>query len=186
MLGEAAKGRRLLNLFCYTASFSVAAALGGAAATCSVDLSNTYLEWSRENFALNGLCAEKFQDAGRAFAAGKNANLLIRADCMRFINECIEKKYIWDIIIVDPPVFSNSKKMTGIFDIRRDYQDMLNNCARLLHKDGSLFFSVKGGGLKPGTLDAFVVCDITETVRDEDFIKKRIPRWYTARSANSA
>ncbi|MDR2491311.1 MAG: class I SAM-dependent methyltransferase [Spirochaetaceae bacterium] len=183
LIGKSAANKRLLNLFCYTASFSVAAALGGAAETCSVDLSNTYLNWARENFTLNGLSAEKFQNARQAFESGKKTNLLIRADCTRFIDECIEKKYIWDIIIVDPPVFSNSKKMNGIFDIQRDYQNMLNSCARLLHKDGSLFFSVKGGGLKTGALDDFLICDITEKVRDEDFIKKRIPRWYMAQSA---
>ena len=178
LIGEKANGRRLLNLFCYTASFSVTAALRGAAETCSVDLSNTYLDWARENFALNGLCAEKFQYAQQAFESGTKTNLLIRADCTRFINECIEKKYRWDIIIVDPPVFSNSKKMNGIFDIKRDYQNMLNNCAKLLQKDGSLFFSIKSGSIPAGLLDNLVVCDITEKVRDEDFIKKRTPRWY--------
>ena len=183
LIGEQAKNKRVLNLFCYTASFSVTAALRGAAATCSVDLSNTYLDWAGENFTLNGLCAEKFKNTRQAFEQGKTHNLLIRADCTRFIDECIEKKYIWDTIIVDPPVFSNSKKMTGIFDIQRDYQNLLNNCARLLHKDGAVLFSVKGGSLKPGALDNFLLCDITEKIRSEDFAKKRIPRWYTAQRA---
>jgi 23S rRNA G2069 N7-methylase RlmK/C1962 C5-methylase RlmI len=136
-----AGGRRVLNLFAYTGTFSVYAAHAGAAHTCSVDISNTYLGAAAENFALNTLSVSWNAPLDR------NGNILVRADCRRFIEDARQLGQKWDIIILDPPVFSNSKKMDGVFYLKRDYQDMLNRCAALLAEGGSMFFSAKGASI---------------------------------------
>jgi 23S rRNA G2069 N7-methylase RlmK/C1962 C5-methylase RlmI len=179
-----AAGRRVLNLFCYTASLSVAAAAGGAAAVDSVDLSNTYLDRARENFMLNGLYPQ--QDA-----SGKKAFNFVRADALRFVDRT-GRGQTWDIIILDPPAFSNSKKMTADFDLKRDHPALISRCLRLLEPGGTLYLSanVKGFKLDEDALDQsraqpgsrfLSVEDITEKMRDEDFKGKRIPATYRFR-----
>lgn len=127
---EISKGKRVLNLFCYTASFSVFAAEGNAQYIESIDLSNTYLTWAKENFLLNGFSDEK------KYAFKKE-------DAIKFLQEKQNSKYedLFDIIILDPPTFSNSKSTENILDINRDWVNLVKNSLNLLKKDGILFFS---------------------------------------------
>jgi 23S rRNA G2069 N7-methylase RlmK/C1962 C5-methylase RlmI len=118
------KGKRLLNLFAYTCSFSVHAALAGASFTKSVDLSNTYTAWGRENFLLNGIEGSKHP--------------IIREDCLKFLEE---EKETYDIIVIDPPTISRSKKMDQMFDVQIDYVFLIERALKLLARGGAIFFS---------------------------------------------
>lgn len=133
---EAAAGKHLLNLFCYTAAVSVHAAIGGATATTSVDLSRTYLEWGARNFALNGLRSVGPDDER---PQGRAAHQLVRADTLEWIREQGARR--WDLIFCDPPSFSNSKRMAGTFDVQRDHVDLIRRCVALLRPKGELWFS---------------------------------------------
>lgn len=124
MVAGLSKNRRVLNLFAYTCAFTVHAALGGAAFTKSVDMSNTYLAWGRENLLLNSLSLRN--------------NRLVRADCLKFLDQEIEK---YDVIIIDPPTLSRSKKMDQIFDVQIDYPTLIFKALKLLYVDGVIFFS---------------------------------------------
>ncbi|MDR2049465.1 MAG: class I SAM-dependent methyltransferase [Treponema sp.] len=171
LIRSEASGRRVLNLFCYTGSLSVAAAAGGAAVD-SVDLSNTYLDWARENFALNGLCPRP----DRLFR-------FIRADALRFANRGQSSGPAWDIIILDPPAFSNSKKMAADFDLKRDHPALVSRCLKLLKPGGTLYLSANVKGFKMNeealeTGQSVNIENITEKLRDEDFKGKRIPATY--------
>jgi 23S rRNA G2069 N7-methylase RlmK/C1962 C5-methylase RlmI len=163
-----AAGKRVLNLFAYTCSLSDAAAKGGARQIDSVDLSNTYLEWGRINFALNGL-----KEGG--------AVNLIRSDVTRFLAQAAKKGLRWDLIILDPPSFSNSKKTLRAIDLRRDYRQLIDRGLSLLSPGGTLYFSSNARGFRIENADwpGFVVKDITKNLEDEDFIGKRIPVCYT-------
>jgi len=124
MVASYAKGKRLLNLFAYTCSFSVHAAVAGAIYTKSVDLSNTYTDWGKDNFRLNGLPLQN--------------NPIIRADCLRFLDE---EREMYDLIVIDPPTISRSKKMDQMFDVQLDYPTLINKALKLLAPGGLLFFS---------------------------------------------
>ena len=171
--GEA-EGKRVLNLFAYTCSLSVCAAKGGARHVDSVDLSNTYLDWGRVNFALNGLEANY----------SKGELPLIRGDVIQFIREAENKKRRWDIIILDPPGFSNSKKMGGTLDLRRDHKDLVQRCLNLLSPGGTLWFSSNARGVSLAGRDfrGCTVKDMGPQLVDEDFRGKRIPACYTVAS----
>lgn len=121
------KGKRVLNLFAYTCSFSVHAAIAGAPFTKSVDMSNTYTEWGKDNFTLNNISLKNHP--------------VIRADCLKFLDDEIRSKETYDIIIIDPPTISSSKKMDQLFDIQADYFMLLSKALKLLSKDGVIFFS---------------------------------------------
>ena len=121
---EKAKGNRFLNLFCYTATASVHAALAGGTFTDSVDLSATYLECANRNLALNG-----FSDT---------AHRTIRADVLEWLKTCSNQ---YDLILLDPPTFSNSKKMTDTLDVQRDHVQLIKDSMNLLSRDGLLIFS---------------------------------------------
>ena len=135
--------KRVLNLFCYTASFSVYAAQGNAGFVESVDLSNTYLDWAKQNMTLNG-----FSD--------KKHYLYTRADCMRFLQEKavaaksgkLEPAELYDIIILDPPTFSNSKNTADILDINRDWPQLVKDCLNILAPGGTLYFSTNSERIK--------------------------------------
>ncbi len=127
LVAAQAKGKRLLNLFSYTASFSVHAACRGAAFTKSVDMSNTYSEWARDNFIFNGL--------------GEKNNEIVRADCLKFLDEEIRSRAKYDIIVIDPPTISRSKKMDRMFDIQEDYIFLLTKAIGLLLPGGVIYFS---------------------------------------------
>ncbi|GMO50222.1 MAG: class I SAM-dependent methyltransferase [Treponemataceae bacterium] len=168
MAREAASGKRVLNLFCYTGAFSVAAALGGAALVDSVDISNTYLETARRNFSLNGLLSSPEYS-------------FIRSDVREFLERSVSQNRVWDIIILDPPAFSNSKKTRGTFDINRDWAVLVNLCLNALDAGGALFFSVHSGRFrfdrnaiaektKRGYTAGFA--DITALTTSEDFSRR--------------
>lgn len=127
LVASQAKGKRLLNLFSYTASFSVHAAMKGASFTKSVDMSNTYSDWAKDNFSLNYLPAKY--------------NEIVRADCMRFLDDEIRSRAKYDIIVIDPPTISRSKKMERMFDIQEDYIFLLTKALNLLLPGGVIYFS---------------------------------------------
>lgn len=155
-----ANGKRFLNLFSYTGAFSVYAAAGGAVSTMTVDLSNTYLDWAGRNFALNGM------DTGN--------HQWVRADVFEFLREatCSPQKY--DLIVMDPPSFSNSKKMLGVLDVQRDHAYLIESCLAMLAPGGVLYFS---NNLRSFELDAMFVGmseNLTASSIPEDFRNKRI------------
>jgi 23S rRNA (guanine2445-N2)-methyltransferase / 23S rRNA (guanine2069-N7)-methyltransferase len=127
MLRSWAKDTDFLNLFCYTGSASVYAAAGGARSTTGVDLSNTYLDWAHENLLLNGF--------------GGNNHELYRADCLAWLEEQESRGPRFDLIFVDPPTFSNSKRMDGVLDVQRDHVGMIRRSLKLLRPAGRLVFS---------------------------------------------
>ncbi|WP_369602955.1 bifunctional 23S rRNA (guanine(2069)-N(7))-methyltransferase RlmK/23S rRNA (guanine(2445)-N(2))-methyltransferase RlmL [Hahella sp. SMD15-11] len=146
-IADHARGKRFLNLFCYTGAATVHAALGGAARTVSVDLSNTYLDWARRNLTENGL------------AGGKHA--LVRADVLSWLKSCRET---FDLIFMDPPTFSNSKKMRDVLDIQRDHAVLVHAAMSCLTTEGLLIFSTNYRRFK---LDPALEADyLTEEVSD--------------------
>jgi 23S rRNA G2069 N7-methylase RlmK/C1962 C5-methylase RlmI len=194
MVSADAKGKRILNLFCYTASFSVYAAGGGAVFVDSVDLSNTYLAWARENFALNGFEAEQVRpDEFFAQDGFSVPNRLIRADVNVFLERALRArraraaKYAWDSIILDPPAFSNSTMARADFDLAKDYPALLRGCLALLSPNGKLWFSASAKSFKASapelemTLNGARVADISEKLVDEDFRGKKGPKTFVIR-----
>ncbi len=123
-LGEMAAGKDFLNLFAYTGSATVHAACGGAKSTTTVDMSKTYLEWAKQNMALNGQVGRQHQYE--------------QADCLQWL-ETANGQY--DLIFIDPPTFSNSKRMNQSFDIQRDHIQLLTHLKRLLKPGGTVVFS---------------------------------------------
>jgi 23S rRNA (guanine2445-N2)-methyltransferase / 23S rRNA (guanine2069-N7)-methyltransferase len=126
LLGEQAKGKRFLNLFCYTGAATVHAAGGGARNTTSVDMSRTYLDWARRNLALNGF-------------DGRSHHELVQADVFTWLREERDRRY--GLIFLDPPTFSTSKRMQGTLDIQRDHVHLIEAAANLLEPGGDLLFS---------------------------------------------
>jgi 23S rRNA (guanine2445-N2)-methyltransferase / 23S rRNA (guanine2069-N7)-methyltransferase len=150
---ELKPGTRFLNCFCYTASASVQAAIAGAFTT-NVDLSNTYLQWAEDNFRLNHLDMGKHQ--------------FIQFDCREWLKITRDK---FDVIFLDPPSFSNSKRMTDTLDIQRDHVSLINSAMRLLNPDGVLYFSTNFRQFK---MDAQLknhcsIQDISSQTIDQDF-----------------
>ncbi len=113
-LGSQARGRRFLNLFCYTATATVHAAAGGAVASTSVDLSRTYLQWARRNLDLNGVARDPHE--------------LIQADCREWLDDAVAARERYDLVFLDPPTFSNSKRMEGVLDVSRDHSALIETC----------------------------------------------------------
>ncbi|MCL1813162.1 MAG: class I SAM-dependent methyltransferase [Treponema sp.] len=172
---------RILNLFCYTASLSVAAAAGGAAAVDSVDLSNNYLAWAKENFSLNYLDAGFIKKEEYFNQNNAKPFTLIRDDVLRFTEEARRCRLRWDIIILDPPAFSNSKKMYKDFDLKRDHPALITDCLELLNPGGKIYLNANVKGFKlnlnpANQKEKLSAADITEQLRDEDFTGKHIPR----------
>ncbi|MBS1601307.1 MAG: class I SAM-dependent methyltransferase [Bacteroidetes bacterium] len=124
MVRDEAKDKRFLNLFCYTGSFSVYAAAGGASRVDSVDLSRTYLTWAEENMKLN--------------VSAPRINF-IHADVKQWLEEAPAASY--DLVVMDPPTFSNSKRMKDFLDIQRDHAELINQVLRVLCPGGVLYFS---------------------------------------------
>jgi 23S rRNA (guanine2445-N2)-methyltransferase / 23S rRNA (guanine2069-N7)-methyltransferase len=159
MVQRLARGRRFLNLFCYTGTATVHAAVGGALSTTSVDMSQTYLEWARRNLALNGI--------------GAHDHELVQADCLDWLDAARGR---YGLIFLDPPTFSNSKRMDGTFDVQRDHVPLLHAAARLLERDGVLIFSTNFRRFKldRAALADLQVEDITRATIPKDF--ERNPR----------
>jgi 23S rRNA G2069 N7-methylase RlmK/C1962 C5-methylase RlmI len=185
LLREAAAGKRVLNLFCYTGAFSVYAAAGGAAEIDSLDLSNTYLDWAAVNFGLNHFEAHRIKTPEGGPIGLDRPGLpryrLIRGDVLSFLAQSLRTRLSWDLIILDPPSFSNSKGMQATLDIRRDYRKLISQCLRLLSPRGTLWFSVnaKGFRLNPQDFPGITLQDRYAESIDEDFRGKRMPAWYT-------
>ena len=131
MVGEMAKGKDFLNLFAYTGSATVHAALGGAKSTTTVDMSNTYLNWAEQNLILNDIEGKQHK--------------LIQADCLQWLEKC-ERQF--DLIFVDPPTFSNSKRMEDSWDVQRDHIKLMRNLKRILRSNGTIVFSNNKRGFK--------------------------------------
>jgi 23S rRNA G2069 N7-methylase RlmK/C1962 C5-methylase RlmI len=180
LVREAARGKRVLNLFCYTAAFSVYAAAGGAREVDSVDMSRTYLDWGETNFRLNHLSARQ-TSTGELLRGGLPPFRLIRADALRFIEEGQRAGLSWDMIILDPPAFSNSKGMQTTLDILRDHRQLITRCLALLNPGGTLYFSAnpRRFRLEREDFPQTEVRDMTEQIRDEDFKGKHIPACYS-------
>ncbi len=157
LIKKKAAGKRFLNLFCYTATASVAAASGGALSTTSVDMSRTYLQWGRRNLDLNGFDARE--------------NTLIQADVLSYLSTEQSEKF--DFIYMDPPTFSNSKRMRQSFDVRRDHARLLGNLTNLLEDGGSVIFCTNSRSFKidEESLKGFgyEVLDISSDTLPEDF-----------------
>ena len=171
-LREAARDRSFLNLFAYTGTASVYAAAGGARASVSVDLSRTYLEWTRENLALNGFSGP--------------AHALVQADCREWLAEVARRPQRFDLIFLDPPTFSNSKRMAGVLDVERDHPALIDAAARLLAPEGLLVFSTNAQRFRLADELAarFAVVDISAATLPEDFARNpRIHRCYEIRAS---
>lgn len=169
--------KRVLNLFCYTGSFSVYAAQGNASYVESVDLSNTYLAWAKDNMKLNGFTDKKKYD-------------FTRADCQVFLQEKavaakggkLADEELYDLIILDPPTFSNSKATSDVLDINRDWPQLVKDCLNILAPGGTLYFSTNSERIKfdiskipPKTAagSEFTWKEITEQTISADFAGKK-------------
>lgn len=154
LIADMSRGKRFLNLFCYTATATVQAAMGGARETVSVDMSHTYLKWAQKNFDANNLSNQKHQ--------------LVQGDCLQWLADCREG---FDLIMLDPPSFSNSKRMEGVLDIQRDHVDMITRCMDLLTPGGTLVFStnLRSFKLDEPALESYQVENITQKTLDPDF-----------------
>ena len=168
-IGSIATGKRFLNLFSYTGSFTVYAATGGAIYSETVDLSNTYLDWAKRNFQLNHM--------------DLNVHQIVRADVFQYLVDAVKQNKQFDLIVLDPPSFSNSKKMLDILDIQRDQAKLIDGAMRLLAQDGILYFS---NNLRSFTLDdaievRYVVKDISKQSVPDDFRNKKIHQCWEIR-----
>ncbi len=161
-ISSVSKGKRLLNLFAYTCSFSVHAAASGAVFTKSVDMSNTYTSWGRDNFILNSL-------------SGKN-NEIVRADCLKFLDEEIRSGVKYDIIVIDPPTISRSKKMDQMFDIQVDYVSLLSKALMLLAEGGVIYFSTNSRRFvfDEAQFNGCTIIDVTSKTLPIDFQDPKI------------
>lgn len=162
MIRNQSEGKKLLNLFCYTGSFTVYAAAGGASETVSIDLSNTYIDWASRNLALNGMDNER--------------NRLIRGDVLQLLPTLPDDHF--DIVVLDPPTFSNSKMMKDFLDIQQDHVELINLCLNKTVKDGVLYFStnLRSFHLENELIMASSIVDITKATTPFDFEGKLL-RW---------
>ncbi len=160
MLGEMAKGKDFLNLFAYTGSATVHAALGGAKSTTTVDMSNTYLNWADQNLQLNELEGRQHK--------------LIQADCLQWLEKCDRQ---FDLIFIDPPTFSNSKRMEESWDVQRDHIKLMKNLKRILRPHGRIVFSNNKRGFKMDfdglTALGLTALEISDKVRSLDFERNK-------------
>ena len=156
MVREESKGKKVLNLFAYTGSFSVYAAAGGASKVLTVDLSRTYLHWAERNMLMNG-----FDDAAKY--------AYIQADVKKYLKA--EAARDFDLIVMDPPTFSNSKRMDDFLDIQRDHVELINDCLLLLKQGGRLYFSTnfQKFALDSAAIKASAIKDITRASTPFDF-----------------
>ncbi|SUC35031.1 Ribosomal RNA large subunit methyltransferase L [Providencia rustigianii] len=160
LLGEMSRGKDFLNLFCYTGTATVHAGLGGAKSTTSVDMSRTYLEWAEKNLQANQLTGRQHR--------------LMQADCLSWLANSDEQ---FDLIFIDPPTFSNSKRMDGTFDVQRDHVQLITHLKRMLRRGGTVMFSNNKRGFKMD-MDALnelglKAQEITAKTRSEDFARNR-------------
>ena len=163
LISEMAAGKRFLNLFGYTGSATVHAALGGAKSTTTVDLSKTYLAWAKNNLKLNQIKDENHR--------------LIQANCLDWIDEAVQNKFQkghYDLIFLDPPTFSNSSGMDTDFDLQRDHGALIQNVMKLLSRDGLLMFSTNFRKFRvdENVLKGLRIEEISRSTIPEDFARK--------------
>ena len=171
-LREAAARKRFLNLFAYTGSATVYAAAGRARETTTVDMSATYLDWAQQNLAVNGFSGAQHE--------------LVQADCIAWLKDAVAARRQYDLVFLDPPTFSNSKRMDDILDVQRDHRALIDRCMALLAPGGKLVFSNNAQKFK---LDAEVgqmykVTDISRATLPKDF--ERNPRIHQCFELESA
>jgi 23S rRNA (cytosine1962-C5)-methyltransferase len=162
---EMAQDKHVLNLFSYTGAFTVYAAAGGAASTTTVDMSNTYLQWADRNLELNGHSGDKHQ--------------LLQADVLQWLREPPSRRY--DLIVIDPPTFSNSKRMFGTLDVQRDHTWILNTLASRHATPGATIwfstnyrkFKIESEALRVQSCE-----DLTDKSIPQDFRNQRIHKCY--------
>jgi 23S rRNA (guanine2445-N2)-methyltransferase / 23S rRNA (guanine2069-N7)-methyltransferase len=150
-------GKRFLNLFCYTATVTVNAAMGGAIESLSLDMSRTYINWAKDNLSANNIDLSKHK--------------LSQQDCIEWLNkQPVTTRY--DVIFLDPPSFSNSKRMEGVLDIQRDHVSLIDGAMKHLNKDGQLVFSNNLRKFKideDALSDQYILEDITTKTIAKDF-----------------
>ena len=171
LIGELVNGKRFLNLFAYTGTATVYAAGGGATASTTVDMSRTYLDWAKRNLALNELATP--------------AHGFVQANCLTWLEEQRTAARRWDVMFVDPPTHSRSKRMTEDFDVQRDHVKLLNLARELLTPRGTIVFSNNYTRFKldAAALAAFEIEDISRNTVPEDFIRNpRIHSCFLLRS----
>ncbi|MGZ5008195.1 MAG: bifunctional 23S rRNA (guanine(2069)-N(7))-methyltransferase RlmK/23S rRNA (guanine(2445)-N(2))-methyltransferase RlmL [Methylobacter sp.] len=159
LIQKQAKDKRFLNLFAYTGSATVHAAMGGAKSTTTVDMSNTYINWAKKNMALN---------------ISKGEHEFIQADCLEWLaTEAQLANRQYDLIFLDPPTFSNSKRMDAVFDIQADHVQLINHATSLLSPGGILYFSTNFRRFKldKQALADLIVEDISAATIPEDFAR---------------
>ncbi len=163
MVREESKGKRVLNLFCYTGSFSVYAAAGDASSVTSVDLSKTYLKWAEDNMVIN-----RFKD--------KDKYHFIHADVKQYLKTLQPGSF--DLVVMDPPTFSNSKRMTDFLDIQRDHAELLNDALAATTTGGIIYFSTNFTrfALEKDKIAATEIKDITRATTPFDF-EGKLKRW---------
>ncbi|OEY67279.1 bifunctional 23S rRNA (guanine(2069)-N(7))-methyltransferase RlmK/23S rRNA (guanine(2445)-N(2))-methyltransferase RlmL [Marinobacter sp. X15-166B] len=154
---EQAKGLRFLNLFCYTGTATVHAAVGGATRSLSLDMSHTYVGWARENLALNGIASDQHR--------------VEQADCLKWLAEQPRADERFDLIFMDPPTFSNSARMQSILDIQRDHGRLIRQAMARLTSEGVLVFSnnFRRFKLDADLAELYQVDDVTAATIDRDF-----------------
>lgn len=160
---QESQGKDVLNLFAYTGSFSVYAAAGNAATVTTVDLSNTYLSWAQRNMQLNG-----FDE--------KSKYIFVQADVKAWLKQAPPASF--DLVVMDPPTFSNSKRMDDFLDINRDHVELINDCMNLLREGGRLYFSTNSRQfvMEHEKINASSIKDITRATTPFDF-EGRLFRW---------
>jgi 23S rRNA G2069 N7-methylase RlmK/C1962 C5-methylase RlmI len=163
-VGASAAGQRFLNLFCYTAAFTVHAAAGGARSSTSVDLSNTYLDWARDNLALNGM--------------DRPEHRLVRADVRLFLDDAYRRGEAYDVVVIDPPTFSRSKKTEVDLDLQRDHVALLQAVLRVVRPQGVVWFSTNNRRfrLDDAAFAGAAAEDVSEWSIPPDFRDRRIHR----------
>ena len=168
-VGDSAQGKRFLNLFSYTGSFTVYAATGGAVSSETVDLSNTYLDWAKRNFELNGI--------------NLAAHKIVRADVFQYLKSAEAEGKKFDLIVMDPPSFTNKKKMLDILDIQRDQMTLINGAMKLLASDGLMYFSnnLRSFELNPEVSEKYTVKDVSKQSVPDDFRNKKIHQCWEIR-----
>lgn len=171
-----ARNKKVLNLFCYTGTASIHAAVGGADHTLSVDMSNTYLDWLGQNFELNGIPFTELD--GRAPLPSRlPPHATLRADCVEWLARTAQDDRApkFDMIFCDPPTFSNSKKMEDSWDIQRDHVSLIGDAMQLLAPGGVLYFSTNRQRFKLDALEGLKVEDITLQTLGEDYKRPPAP-----------
>ena len=160
IVAKKSKGKSLLNLFAYTGSVSLQAALHGAESITTVDMSNTYLNWAQDNFKLNNLSGHKYQ--------------FVQADCLKWLKDNTQT---FDIIFIDPPTFSNSKRMEDSFDVQRDHSKVITDALKCLSPGGEIIFTNNKRNFKMDVEAieklGLVAKNISDMTRDKDFERNK-------------